>query len=1014
MAQVIKQQTQVFNKPVGVIRTAGGAEQLGQTISRVAGSLADREYQVAADEAQDVGAKAGMAVASSDVVAIDPTTNLPISHTPPPAFGRIAAESYQDLIDRRFADSLQSEIQTKGAEIAANSRSAAQYKDRMSNYVEAMYNADGSPTAYTRMIAEGGAKYIASTYKSLRAKEVAAHKAAVVKSNRMKSFEQLQKINAGIASGANPEEMFSLIEQERSRNESLFQMSGGITFSQYKSNVEKLNGLASLQSNQELVNLYAGLPDWKRKRLEQAIQNPSLASNLDQVLGEEDGSNAAVLIASARLTDATGSILSGLRAAGEVDDSIDEMDVNGIVGLMSISPDTNYGDITRTVAEYGPNLRESIRVEATRTFLMKKMDASEISASGIDALTIELDSSTPDFSKIAKLIGATSENGIESALQAVSADDLSELATGLKDKRAQLGRLEGEATRQRTSDLDSRILNLNGQSPDKMVESFDAINQTILGMDDANRISLQKRLGESFVTFAINAQKKIDVTHDAYADIQAAVIDGKAYNSPVANNQKVYTLLKKIQEVSRTSAASEMSSRLKVLADGVKESNESAVLNSKVTASKLGKFLNKEDATAVGQSIFGDAPLFIRDLANFPEGVEIFNQGIVLPQVANAMSLALDSNDPNEILTSIQMFEQGVNTSQTLPSGQVIPADSMRNSLSEDDYALYSSVLFASRNYSEDPVAVLAALRSYDGNIDADIKKDFEIAASASVGAILDDTPMSPQYRKEIIQSLRIIKAKTGSVGQENLDRLIKGYTDQATKDKSIVGFSIGDQSVYGRGAYIGVADVIRNEAALVQLMVSDGGFADLLEGGTFADAAIESLGSLSGRRILEESASLVESLTGGMTAQTKAARSRQLERGLPVLQEQLLYKPNLKSFARGMPSWTVGYDDGFGFTPILVNGAEWTLDTEVRESNDKASNRIQSSMQLTFAKRSGAPLADIARAEINYLATLDHMDIDTFTGVISTKGNRLGRALQGEDPIAVFEEARKKHEDLP
>jgi hypothetical protein len=196
--------------------------------------------------------------------------------------------------------------------------------------------------------------------------------------------------------------------------------------------------------------------------------------------------------------------------------------------------------------------------------------------------------------------------------------------------------------------------------------------------------------------------------------------------------------------------------------------------------------------------------------------------------------------------------------------------------------------------------------------------------------------------------------------------------------------------------------------------MVSDGGFADLVEGGTFADAAIESLGSLSGRRILEESASLVESLTGGMTAQTKAARSRQLERGLPVLQEQLLYKPNLKSFARGMPSWTVGYDDGFGFTPILVNGAEWTLDAEVRESNDKASNRMQSSMQLTFAKRSGASSADMARAEINYLATLDHMDIDTFTGVISTKGNRLGRALQGEDPIAVFEEARKKHEDLP
>ena len=59
---VIRQRTQVFNQPVGVVRADAGAASVGQAISRAAGTMASLAFQDAADEAQKKGIELAQAV----------------------------------------------------------------------------------------------------------------------------------------------------------------------------------------------------------------------------------------------------------------------------------------------------------------------------------------------------------------------------------------------------------------------------------------------------------------------------------------------------------------------------------------------------------------------------------------------------------------------------------------------------------------------------------------------------------------------------------------------------------------------------------------------------------------------------------------------------------------------------------------------------------------------------------------------------------------------------------------
>ena len=114
----IRQRTQIFNQPVGVVRADAGAASVGQAISQAAGTMANLAFRDAARAAEKKGVDVALAAEQEKLTTIDPTTGKPEAYKAPQGFGQIAAEAYQRVIDQRLRDSINTEMQLKAKELA--------------------------------------------------------------------------------------------------------------------------------------------------------------------------------------------------------------------------------------------------------------------------------------------------------------------------------------------------------------------------------------------------------------------------------------------------------------------------------------------------------------------------------------------------------------------------------------------------------------------------------------------------------------------------------------------------------------------------------------------------------------------------------------------------------------------------------------------------------------------------------------------------------------------------------
>ena len=506
MAQVIKQQTQVFNKPVGVIRTAGGAEQLGQTISRVAGALADREYQVAANEAQDVGAKAGMAVASSKVAEIDPTTNMPVAYAPPPTFGRIATGAYQDLIDKRFADSVKIELEAKGSEIAASSSSAAQYKSRMGNYVEAMYNAGGEQTAYTRMISEGGAEYINSTYTVLRKKEIAAAKKAVLRESELSDYRASLRLQQAISARAPSEEIQTLINDRIASNQS--RLAAGGSVSSYIAADKSIRESYALFANNELSSVYSSLSEENQAKV---ILSLTDTSALDSISTETGITGLKGLVVNALVGTTVSSLRGGLSAITTAQAGLDSIQTTADQEFAESVFEDNESKITpsTTMAEMQVMVSEIQDPELKRQTLnnlffnmVTKAGDTEIGANVnvMDRVTAALKSDDP--TAFNSLEGVVDPQFIES-LRAIPRADRGDLAKDLSDRRQELASIDAFNKAQSKSERVKRA-----------ESSLDNLLETFMGFDKVQKAELIAALKSPEAMAAFEKANKVNLSAD--------------------------------------------------------------------------------------------------------------------------------------------------------------------------------------------------------------------------------------------------------------------------------------------------------------------------------------------------------------------------------------------------------------------------------------------------------------------------------------------------------------------
>ena len=371
---VIRQRAQVFNQPIGVVRASSGGVQVGEAISRFADTVTDATYRVAAEDAQKRGQEAGLARASSDIAALDPETNKPVAYQPPAKFGRIAADAYQDIVNQRFEGSVLKEMQDKGAELAKSSANSSQYRDRMSAYIQSMYEAGGENTSYQRYIEEKGYEYVQQTYGALRQKEAAAARAAMKRQARLATVDKTLKIQRLLAIGDSSPELQEMIVSLQADTVTLYAAGAG-TITEVKDAYAMGLGFEAMSANKDLASTYYNMDEAGQSSINAALLDPA---NIDTIIADPTVKN--LVLKSLQGKSSGSEIVSALTATEKsLTDAAAARDQD-FLEQNPVSPVMTAAGVKAKYRDQSPELMSQAMEDL---FLLKTADISAVQADAI-------------------------------------------------------------------------------------------------------------------------------------------------------------------------------------------------------------------------------------------------------------------------------------------------------------------------------------------------------------------------------------------------------------------------------------------------------------------------------------------------------------------------------------------------------------------------------------------------------------------------------------------------------
>ena len=182
---VIRETRKIFSQPIGVRSFDTGAEQVGRAISNFANRTGQEFYERAQVNAEKFGAEAAQSVSSEDLKVFDPKTGKPEVLSSMDGMGSIASSAFEQVVERRFVDSVDKDIRLKSAELASKYEDPVQYESMFESYLSSM--AKGADDRFKNVIVDSGSYIMGSTKIQLadaaRAKSRAAAAASVTATN---------------------------------------------------------------------------------------------------------------------------------------------------------------------------------------------------------------------------------------------------------------------------------------------------------------------------------------------------------------------------------------------------------------------------------------------------------------------------------------------------------------------------------------------------------------------------------------------------------------------------------------------------------------------------------------------------------------------------------------------------------------------------------------------------------------------------------------------------------------
>ena len=1011
---VIRQRTQVFNKPVGVVRGDVGAQQVGQSIASAALDLSQIAYREAAQQAEEVGKKAGLAQESSKIATLDPDTGMPVAYTPPSSYGTIAARSYQNMIDRRFEESVLEELQARGSEFAKTSSNANQYRNRMSTYVGEMYNAngDGEDTAYTRMIRDAGEKYVASTFATLQQKEVAAAKAALKKKNLIAAFENTRKLTQMIAIGAPADEIAAGLSSEYARIKDMFD-TNNLSTSEYLRAVEDLDGLQALQSQNQLVSVYGDLSDIQKEQLKAGIQNPERLVSLAQSTGL--GSQLLRMVADAKSAASVPTILSGLDAYSKTLGDMSESMVESAIDQYgpSVSANTSFTELTALQIKYRNQTGDAEGAELLYSELATKkiaasLDSASITSDKMAAIANQLESAQVDQEELASLLG---ENGsvIAREISLMSVEDRSNLSKGLTDRSAQLKTIEAAGEKEVQNTFLRQVRDIKSAEDGEKLRG----KLRMSSLDEPTINNIEGVLNTSISRLSREQAEQItDITAGRLSVVNDAVLSGDPSLLLSVTETELYKHYRAAYELDPSSTKVEITDRIRGL-----ENNEQSVLNATeldIIQTKVNtqQSLTDDEKETLDNNIFNGQSSTATQIITNARAIQTLNNGYVLPTVASAIEAGIVSGNEQEVMAAAQLFEIYSKLETMTEGGYIASYDIMRNALSEDAYAMLSAISFNAREQGREPLAVQMQLNNYEpinGSLDEDILFDLTGKTTGNIRRILDGKQLSPRYKQEILASIRVGKASGDSISDSYINRLVKSYSNRASEDANVVGPTIGEKSIYALNLYFSADERLQFRNEVTDMLMESPEFNDLLTGGTTFDQLMQGFNTFFDFGIRSGQALLERAFNASDLYDAKGELDRaRLREGLQVLSTELKYKPIVSSFESGVPRYHVGVDNNGRFEPIFINDEPLVFERKFDATSAQSELRQQRYSEFRVTVRSTRDVSKRLEAEVRYLATRDHLTEDVFEKMAGRKfSNILPNYLE------VYRDARKEYEGL-
>jgi len=287
-----RQKLQASLPRINVVNVNTGVEQTYKTIARTSERIANDFAPFAQKRAEDAGINTAKAIAKQNFIDFDntgspnpehdnynPNFGKPKAFAVPKDFGLVARSAYERVIERRFEESMQEELELKAIELSADAKNSSEYNQRFTNYLAAMDKAASG--RFAEYIQNTGTAILRDSLLKLQIKEQEAAVKYAKEQSKNNIFFAQRALSKSVAMADTPEsisEIFHLADALNTAIEEDFALRGDkIEFAKEK---DKLAFSKAAALTNLLGSSTKGLPESERIRIKSAITNPALIKTI--------------------------------------------------------------------------------------------------------------------------------------------------------------------------------------------------------------------------------------------------------------------------------------------------------------------------------------------------------------------------------------------------------------------------------------------------------------------------------------------------------------------------------------------------------------------------------------------------------------------------------------------------------------------------------------------------------------------------------------------------------------